>query len=341
MRKKLFKMMAGITSVLLLTSCANGTSTDTTAAGADTASAMAVKFGDAGWDSMRFHNAVAMLIGKAAYQIDGEEVSGSTAVTYSALKTGDIQVYMETWTDGLPTYQDDLKEGNIQELSTNYDDNAQGFYVPRYVIEGDAERGIAPMAPDLKTVADLANYSDVFQDPDDPSKGRLYGAISSWEVGNITSKKYEYYGLDASYNYIDPGSDSALAAAISSAYEKGEAIAAYYWEPTWLTGKYDLVLLQDAPYDKEQYDLGACAFPSMNVTVCVNADFAKEAPEYCEFLSKYQTSSQLTSEALSYLQDNGASYEDTAKWFLSQHDDLLTQWLPEDKAELVRAAVQA
>lgn len=314
---------------------------DTTADDSASGEPMKVVFGEAGWDSMKFHNAVAMFIAETAYNIEPEEISGSTAITYSAVMEGSIQVYMETWTDLLPTYYDDLDAGKIVELSVNFDDNAQGFYVPRYVIEGDAERGIEASAPDLKTVQDLAKYSDVFKDPEDTSKGRLYGAISSWAVDEIMRAKYVYYGLDEMYNYADPGSDAALSAAISAAYEKGEPICAFYWEPTWITGKYDLVLLEDAPYDEAVYAEGACQFPSMKVNVCVNPDFYSAAPEYCEFLSHYSTSSALTAEALSYMQDYDASYVETAKWFLTQHDDLVTQWLPADKAELVRTALSA
>lgn len=36
---------------------------------------------------------------------------------------------------------------------------AQGSYVPRYLVEGDAERGIEPrLAPDLRSVTDLPRY---------------------------------------------------------------------------------------------------------------------------------------------------------------------------------------
>jgi glycine betaine/proline transport system permease protein/glycine betaine/proline transport system substrate-binding protein len=178
-------------------------------------------FADADWDSIKFHNAVAMYIAETAYDMQTEELSGTTAITYTALKGGDISVYMEMWTDNLSAYDDDVADGSIKELSVNFDDNNQGFYVPRYVIEGDADRGIEAVAPDLKTVEDLKNYSDVFIDPDDPSMGRLYGAISGWEVDTVMRNKYAYYGLDSFYNYMDPGSSSALAAAISSAYEKG------------------------------------------------------------------------------------------------------------------------
>ncbi len=300
------------------------------------AAASAIIFGDAGWDSMKFHNAVAMLIAEKAYGYQTDEISGSTAITYNALLKGDIHVYMETWTDSIAPYQEDVAEGRLVELGVNYDDNIQGLYVPRYVVEGDAERGIEPMAPDLKTVEDLKHYSALFRDPEEPGKGRIYGAISGWQIDEVMRRKVAFYGLDEMYNYIDPGSDPALAAAIAGAYERGEPIVAYYWEPAWITGKYDLVLLEDAPYDPDLYLLGQCECPSIRLTVAVNPDFHQQNPEYSEFLGKYQTSSQLTSEALAYISENDASYRDAAVWFLKTHDELLDQWLPEDKAALVR-----
>lgn len=298
-------------------------------------------FADAGWDSIRLHNAIAAFIGETAYDIDAEEISGSTPITYTGLISGDVSVYMELWTDNLSTYGEDLAAGKFVELGVNFDDNAQGFYVPRYVIEGDEERGIEPMAADLKTVADLKNHPEVFADPEDPGKGRVYGAISSWDIDLIMRAKYDFYGLDETFNYMDPGSDAALAAAFASAYKKGEAIVGYYWEPTWLTGKYDLVLLDDAPYDPALYPLGQCACPSVSVTIAVSNDFYAAAPEFSEFLSQYHTSSALTAEALTYILDNDATYEEAAEWFLTQNDALLDEWLPAGKAQLVRDALAA
>ena len=74
----------------------------------------------------------------------------------------------------------------------------------------------------------------------------------------------------------------------------------------------------------------------MNITICVSNDFYEKAPEFVEFLSNYRTSSALTAEALAYIEDHDASMEDAAIWFLTEHDELINQWLPEDKAELVR-----
>ena len=149
-----------------------------------------IKFADAGWDSVKFHNAVAGTIAEKAYGYTWEEVPGSTPVVHEGILTGEIDIHMEEWTNNIQSYMTDLEAGKLTELGVNFDDNYQGFYVPRYVIEGDSERGIEAMAPDLKTVEDLKNYADVFVDEENPDMGRVYGAIPGWEVDTIMNNKY-------------------------------------------------------------------------------------------------------------------------------------------------------
>ncbi len=296
-----------------------------------------ITFADAGWESNKFHNAVAGLIVKEVYGYDWREVPGTTPVTHEGLLKGEIDVHMEIWTDNLPTYMADVEEGKLKELGVNFDDNFQGFYVPRYVIEGDEDREIEALAPDLKCVEDLNEHADIFPDDEDPSMGRVYGAIPGWEVDEIMHNKYLHYGLDENFIYFRPGSDAALSAAITDAYERGEPIVAYYWEPTWLIGKYDFVLLEDEPFDEDTYLDGKTELPTVKVAIGVSNNFAESAPkELLEFLSKYKTSSALTSEALAYIQDTDASYEEAAKWFLKTYDNLIDEWLAPDEAQVVR-----
>ncbi|MEG2174252.1 MAG: ABC transporter substrate-binding protein [Oscillospiraceae bacterium] len=298
-----------------------------------------ITFADVGWDSILFHNAVAGTIAQDVFGYQWNEVSGSTPITHEGVIKGEIDVHMETWTDNLPDYAGDLAAGKLKQLSINFDDNIQGLYVPRYVIEGDAARGIVATAPNLKTVSDLAQYADVFADPEDAGKGRIYGGIPGWEVTEIMRKKVEYYGLDKLYNYVAPGTDAAMNAAFLSAWDKGQPIVAYYWEPTWLMGMHDFVLLEDAPYDATTYQEGKTACPSVKVAVCVSNDFAQSNPAFCAFLSKYKTSSALTSEGLAHMQETGEDYKATARWFLKQHAELLDAWLTADQAATLRKAL--
>ena len=326
--KRIAALIMVLVAVLCLSSCSSSSEKKE------------IAFADAGWDSNKFHNAVAGYIAEQAYGYTWREVSGSTSVLHEGLLKNEVDVHMEEWTSNIASYQTDVDAGKLQELGLNYGDNTQGIYVPRYVIEGDAERGIEPMAPDLKTVEDLKKYKDIFPDDEQKSKGRIYGAIPGWEIDNIMYKKYLYYGLDETFVYFRPGSDAALSAAITSAYDKGEAIVTYYWEPTWLMGKYDFVRLEDAPYDEAGFKEGKTECPSVPVTIAVSNEFKTDNVEFCEFLSNYHTSSALTSEALAHMQDTGDDYNATAKWFLEEHDELIGQWLDEEHAAMVRNALQ-
>lgn len=300
-----------------------------------------VRFADAGWDSNKLHNAIAGLVAEELWDYKIKEVPGATTVLHEGLLNGEVDVHMEEWTDNLSSYNEDLAEGKLKELGTNFDDNYQGIYVPRYVIEGDTERGIKASAPDLKTIQDLKKYPQVFKDEEEPDKGRMYGAIPGWELDEILYKKFQYLNMDESFVYFRPGSDAALATAITSAYEKGEPVAAYYWEPTWLLGMYDMVLLEDEPFDKETYKEGKTELPAVKVTIGVSNQFADDEAnkEFIDFLSKYKTSSALTSEGLAHMQESKEDYKTTAKWFLNKHPELLDAWLTSEDAETMKKAL--
>jgi len=189
----------------------------------------------------------------------------------------------------------------------------------------------------------LKDYIELFKDEEEPSKGRLYGSPPGWKVDQILRLKMKTWGLDDTYNYFSPGSDSALSAAIFGAYEKGEPIAAYYWEPTWVMGMLDMTLLGDEPYSEEKWteERGyACEFSAMDIAIAVNKDFPERAPEIVEFLKNYHTNSAMASAALAYMMEKDCETMDAAIWFLKTREDVWTKWVPEDIAEKVKEAIK-
>ncbi|MFZ7133593.1 MAG: ABC transporter substrate-binding protein [Eubacteriales bacterium] len=296
---------------------------------------------NAGWASNELHNSIAAFIIENGYGYDTDVISGGTPSSLTGIRSGDIDVMLELWTDNIEdAYQEALDNGEIIKTSTNFGDNAQGLYVPTYMIEGDAERGIEPMAPDLKTIKDLDKYWELFKDPEDTSKGRMYGAIPGWAADEIMQTKIKNYGLDENYNYFSPGSEAALNTSLVSAYEEGEAWLGYNWEPTWVMGSYDMTLLEDEPFDTAKWEDGyLCEFPAVDVVVAINSALPDKAPDIVDFLENYVTSSALTSEALAYMQDNDATVDETAQWFLKEHEDIWTAMVPEDIASKVKEAL--
>lgn len=301
-----------------------------------------ITFADAGWDSIRLHNSIAQMIVEEGYGYETDVTTGSTVATLKSLEKGEINVYMEVWTDNIKElYEETLERGDIIKVSTNFADNAQGLYVPTYVIKGDKERGIEAVAPDLKTVEDLAKYPDVFKDPEDRSKGLIIGGPSSWVVSEHLDDKLETYGLHETFNYLTPGSDSAIVASMAAAYTKGEPWVGYYWSPTWVTASYDLTLLEDNPFDLETWDEGkGTEFPPNDVVIAVHKDLPTQAEEVVEFLKKYETSNDLTEEALKYMNENEAEADEAAKWWMKKNEDIWTAWVSDEVAEKVKAALQ-
>lgn len=301
---------------------------------------IAIKVTDNGWDSQMLHNEIARVIVESAYDNYTFETSaGSSTMNWQALLTGDIDLDIESWTDNVTSYTDDLTNGDIVEVGVLVPDSAQGLYVPRYMIEGDPSRGIEAVAPELKTVNDLKQYAAAFPDDEDKTKGRIYGSIPGWMADEVLYKKYEYYGLNEMFNYARLGSESTLFASLASAYNLGEPWVGYCYEPTWVSGKLDIVLLEDAPYDAALFAEGKTEFPKQPLKIISSKNFAKKAPELVMFFGKYQTGSSLISKALAHLDETGETHAETAKWFLKEYDYLLDEWLPAERAERVRKAI--
>lgn len=325
-------LFTSLSALLVLGACSSESSKD---------SIETITFADAGWDSIRVHNSIAQMIVEEGYGYDTEVTSGTTAATLQSLEKGDINVYMEIWTDNTKEiYEKAIDSGNIVKLTTNFNDNSQGLYVPSYVIEGDTERGIDAVAPDLKTVQDLEKYPELFQDPEDNTKGRIIGAPSSWTVSEHLETKLETYGLTANYNYLAPGSDSAIVADLAGAYKKGEPWVGYYWSPTWVTASYDLTLLADEPYDATIWEESkGTEFPPNDVVIAVHKDFPTQAKDVTDFLTNYETSNALTEEALDYMNENEAEPDEAAQWWMKEHEDIWTTWVSEEVADKVKAAL--
>lgn len=312
-----------------------------------------VKFAGLNWASNAFHVAVARHILKHGYGCDSAVVPGATLLLINGLGRGDVDVYLELYQGNAPEAWTKIKaRGRARELSgALVPDATEGWYVPRYVIEGDAKRGIEPTAPDLKSVADLPKYKHLFADPREPKKGRFHNCMIGWRCEVMNSKKLEAYGLDRHYTNFRPGSGVALAAVIVSAYKRGEPILAYYWTPTWLLAKYDMVRLEEPPFDeavwaklsaaKSGKGLKATAYPQVNIVVAVNRRFAEQAPRLIAFLEKYRTPQKVVAEAVLFMRetkdDDGRR---AARRFLRTHKAMWRQWLPADVAARVEKSLR-
>ena len=296
----------------------------------EVAEPVALTFSDMTWDSVRVHNRIAAYIlenGYGGYEIDFTQ--GSTAAMVTGLRQGDIDVIMESWHNNWQElYDESTDAGDIADLGPNFPESPQNWYVPTYVIEGDPERDIEPMAPGLESIDDLPEYWEVFKDPENPQKGRIMVGPPGWEVTATNEEIMKERGLDEYYTAFLPGSDAALKASMEAAFRRGDPWLGYHWEPTWILGKLDMTAIEGV------------GLPSGLVHKIITKDLPARAPEAVEFLKDYQTTLDHNNAFLAEMQANDLDYAQAAEWFLREYEDVWTEWVPQDIADRVRESLQ-
>ncbi len=310
-------------------------------------------FADLDWNSAQVHNRIAAFILEHGYGYEIDYVFGSTVPMFVGVTTGDIDISMEIWVDNQQeAYDEAIADGQaaldaiaaglelepnmdkgIVDLGGNYLDNWQGWLVPTYMIEN----GLLPA--DI-SVEDMPQYWELFKDPEDSSKGRFYSCIAGWACEKINEEKFGVYGLDETYNIFLPGSGAALLSSMVSAYEKHEPWFGYYWEPTSAMGKYDMTKIGEPAYSKAVFeDNYGCAYPAVAVKIVVNSSLPDRAPDAVEFLRNYETNTAMVNVVLAYMDDNDATTDQAAVYFLQNFESVWTQWVSADIASKVKNAL--
>jgi len=311
-----------------------------------------IRFAGNDWASNSFHVALAGYILTKGYGCTVTSVPGTTQPLLNALAKGDVDVNMELWKDNnVEIWEKMVKSGRVLETQgVSIQGAVQAWWVPRYLVEGNAKRGIKALAPGLRAVADLPQYKALFADPEQPSKGRFYNCKLGWNCEQVNTRKLEAYGLLEHFTNFKPGSGAALDAAIDSAYKRGRPIVFFYWGPTWVLGKYDLVRLEEPAYDKAIWEtldkaksgagLKATAYPAVRVSIAVNKAFAEAAPSIIRFFDRYRMQDDVVNQSLVFMREKkdrtGAK---AARQFLREHAGLWKDWLPAEIAAKVKASL--
>ena len=217
------------------------------------------RLADFDWNSANVHTGIVQFILEHGYGCEVETTRGSTTPIMAAHYDSQLDVVTELWYDNIVTQYDAVEaEGIIENIGINTPDSQQAFYVDRNTVD----------KYNIKSVLDMNNpeIAALFTDPENPDMGRMVSCIGGWTCYTINHVKQRVYGLDKFYTNFDPGSSGALAAEIAGAFAKDRPIFTYYWAPTALMGKVDLVRLTEPPYD------AACWGAMMDVVEDIKAN---------------------------------------------------------------------
>ncbi|WP_439849766.1 ABC transporter substrate-binding protein [Pseudomonas syringae] len=307
-----------------------------------------IRFGALTWESGSLITEVLRTLVEKGYGYPTDTLPGSTVSLETALAKNDIQVIAEEWTGRSPVWIKAEAEGKVFGVGDIVKGATEGWWVPEYVIRGDAAKGIKPMAPDLKSVADLARYKDVFKDPESPDKGRFLNSPSGWTSEIVNTQKLKAYGLNDSFVNFRTGSGAALDAEIASAIRRGKPVLFYYWSPTPLLGSYKLIKLEEPPFDAEAWKTltdasnpaprGSASLDA-NLSVGVSAEFKKQYPDLVSVFEKVDLPIDLLNKTLGEMSAKHQDPKVVAQAFLKQHPEVWKAWLPADVATKVSASL--
>ena len=309
------------------------------------------RLGDFDWSSANIHTAITQFILEKGYGCEVSVTKGSTTPIMAAHYDKQLDVITEVWYDNIiGNYKPHEEAGTIMNIGINTPDSQQAFYVDKATAD----------KYNLKSVDDMKDpkIAALFKDPEDPSKGRMTSCISGWTCYTVNLVKQKEYGLDKYYTNFDPGSGGALDAAIAGAFAKKKPIFTYYWAPTGLMGKVDLVRLKEPAFNQKCWDdmsvvvedikangpdaykaSCACEYRDMALTKSVLSDWAKAHPAETEFLKKYTIPTATVNKMLAFYEDESdGDMELTAIQFLKT-ESMWKNWVSADVAKKVSAAL--
>lgn len=287
-----------------------------------------VKFAGLNWESGMLLTDLMQIVLKEGYGCTTDSLPGNSITMESALGSNDIQVFAEEWVGRSEVWNKAAAAGKVVGVGAPIVGATEGWYVPRYVIEGDAARKIEASAPNLKSITDLAQYSAVFRDQEEPDKGRFYNCPAGWTCELENSEMLKKYGLEDKYTNFRPGTGPALDAAVLSSYKRKEPILFYYWSPTPLLGQTDLVKLDEPGVNKD-----------VDIQVGLSKTFHEQAPELVAVLEKVNLPIDLLNQNLARMAQENLSSDKLAKLFLKEHPEVWHTWVSEDAAKKIDAAL--
>ncbi|MDX1633827.1 MAG: ABC transporter substrate-binding protein [Marinobacter sp.] len=288
------------------------------------------------WASATVVTNVAKFVMEQGYGCDVAVVPSDTvpAVT-SVAENGEPDIVTELWLNSTGEVYEQLEEqGKVERLGKVLDPGGvEGWWLPTYLVEAHPE---------------LATIEGVMANPELVG-GRFNNCPDGWGCRVVSDNLVRALDLEASgIEVFNHGSGETLASSMASAVQSKEPWFGYYWGPTVPLGKYDMTKVDlgevkpDVHARNQNPDTpnpGVSDFPAAPVLTSVTADFKEREPEVAEMLSKLTFQTSTMSSVLAWMDENNASAEEAAVYFLSNNTDEWSAWLNDSARERLAAVL--
>ena len=279
------------------------------------------------WASAQVVTAVSAFLMEQGYGCDVSVVpSDTTPAVASLAENGEPDIVTELWLNSTGEAYEKLEsQGKVERLGEVLDPGGvEGWWIPAYLAEEH---------PELKTLEGIKANPELVG-------GRFNNCPDGWGCRIVNDNLIPATGLeDAGFEIFNHGSGETLATSMASAYEDREPWFGYYWGPTALLGRYDMVKVDLGEVDEDIHarnqnpdtdNPGVSDFPAAPVLTSVTTEFAEREPEIAELMSKVTFDVETMNALLAWKTENSASADETAAHFLQNYGDVWSSWLNDD-----------
>ena len=262
-----------------------------------------VTFSDVGWTDITATTAATTLVLDAlGYETDIKMLS--VPVTYTAMKSGDIDVFLGNW---MPTMEGDVRpyldDGSVESLRVNLEGAKYTMAVPRATYDAG-----------LQSFADIAKFKDSLG-------GKIYGIEPGNDGNRLILDMIENDAFGLKGFELAESSEQGMLAQVVRLVKKGKDIVFLGWEPHPMNANIEMAYLSGGD------DWFGPDFGGATVYTNVRAGYAAECPNVGALLNNLVFSLAMENEIMGAILDDGADPQDAAKAWLAAHQHILDGWL--------------
>jgi glycine betaine/proline transport system substrate-binding protein len=308
-----------------------------------------VKIANMNWASAGLMANIDKIVLEKGFGFNVELIQADTVPAFTSMnEKGSPDIVPELWANSFITpLNKAIEEGRLHRLNKGpITGLGEGWWVTP---------AFRKKHPEIKTVMDLLKRPDLFPHPEDKSKGGFVTCPAGWACQLSNANLFRAFEMEKKgWKLIDPGSAAGLDGTIAKAAERGQNWVGYYWAPTAMIGKYNLVKLDwGIPFaGKENWD-GCIAKPEKDcanpkptawITPAVNTvvtdKFMKNADKnLITYFEKRTYPGKVMNGMLVYMTENQADGSVAAIEFFKKHEDVWTKWLPTDVADKIKKSL--
>jgi len=304
-----------------------------------------VTLADMNWNSASLMANIDKYILRHGYGCDAELVPGDTQPTgTSMIEKGEPDIASELWSN---SFTEALAKGVAEKRlriagKSLSDGGEEGFWVPKYMVDKD---------PSLATIEGIRKNAKLFKHPEDPDKSAFYGCPAGWNCQVTSGNLFRALKLaDSGFDLVDPGSGAGLAGSIAKAYERKAPWFGYYWAPTGILGKYEMVKVDfGVGVDNEHWEKcisqadcrnpKVSMYPSSSVLTVTTERFASKAPEAYGYLTRRAFTNALMNKNLAWMEANQADGDVAMEHFLKNYEAVWSKWVSNDVRDKIKTAL--